>query len=183
MEITAIVGAHITNPILRTTDSADLITVDQYALHQLLSAVTKVTKRPLATAIRQMMVEVMATSLDWRESAATNIEKLSTAISKSATYGVKFRNDMKGIIVTANFAYAAQQTWGLEIVEDQQKIKAKYLYNKVHDAYSIIVMMTYLALVDKQQNRQEATAPEETEKANMVSMGIERLQQLAHQLL
>ena len=56
------------------------------------------------------MVDVMATSLDWWESATANLEKLSTAIAKFATYGVKFSNDMKGLIVTANVAYAAQQT-------------------------------------------------------------------------
>ena len=58
------------------------------------------------------------------------------------------------------------------------KNKSKYLYNKVHDADSIIVMMKYLALADEYRNRQEAMAPEETEKANMFSMGIDRLQQL-----
>ena len=85
---------------------------------------------------------------------------------------------MRGLIVTANVSYTAQQTWGSEIVEAQLKIKANYLYNKVHDAYSIIVMMTYLASAEEQRNRQEATAPEETEKVNIVSMGIERLQQI-----
>ena len=34
------------------------------------------------------MVNVMATTFDWRESAATNLDKISTAIAKAATYGV-----------------------------------------------------------------------------------------------
>ena len=71
----------------------------------------------------------MATSFDWRKSAATNLDQLSTAISKAATYGVSFHNDMKGLVVTANVAHAAQQPWGYELAEAQRKIKAKYLYN------------------------------------------------------
>ena len=90
---------------------------------------------------------------------------------------------MKGLIVTAIVAYAARQTWVSEIAEAQKKVKAKYLYNKVHDANSIIVMMTYLASAEKQRNRQEATDPEETENVNMFSMGIELLQQLVQQPL
>ena len=90
---------------------------------------------------------------------------------------------MKGLIVTANVTYAAQQAWGSEIAEVQQKIKAKYPYDKLHDADSVLVMMTYLALADKQRNRQEATSPEEAEKVNMVSMGMERLQQLVQKPL
>ena len=39
-ETTVIVGDHITNPILRTTDKFDFRTVDQYALYQLLFVVT-----------------------------------------------------------------------------------------------------------------------------------------------
>ena len=90
---------------------------------------------------------------------------------------------MKGLIVTANVAYAAQKTWGSDIAEVHRKIRAKYLYKKVDYADSITVMMTYLTLADEQRNRQEETALEETEKVNMVSTGIERLHKLVQQPL
>ena len=106
-----------------------------------------------------MMVDVMATTFDWRESAATKLEKLSTIIAKAAMYGVCFQNDTKELVITANVAYAAQQTWGSELAEAYRKIKAKYLYNTVHDADSIIDMTKYLAAADEQRNRQEATVP------------------------
>ena len=66
-----------------------------------------------------MIVNVMAKTFDWRESTATNLEKLSTATAKAATYGVRFHNDMKGLVITANVAYAAQQTWGSKLAEAQ----------------------------------------------------------------
>ena len=93
--ITSIVGAQITNPILRTADGSYFRTVDEYDLHQLISAVKGGAKRPSATAIRKMMVDVMATSFDWCESTTTNLEQLLTAITKSTTYVVRFHNDMK----------------------------------------------------------------------------------------
>ena len=71
----------------------------------------------------------------------------------------------------ANVAHAAQQPWGLELAEAQHKIKEKYLYNWVHDAESIIDVIIYLAAADKQHNHQEATAPENSETANMVNIG------------
>ena len=55
-----------------------------------------------------MMVNVMATTFDWRESAAKNLEQLSTAIAKADTYGVRFHNDMKGLVITANVTHASQ---------------------------------------------------------------------------
>ena len=123
----------------------------------------------------------MATSFDWRESAATNLEQLLTAIAKAATYGVRFHNDIKGLVITANDAHAAQQLQGSKLAEAQCKIKAKYLYNWVHDADSIIDVMSFLAAEDEQCNHQEATAPENNETANMVTMGIERFQKLVQQ--
>ena len=105
------------------------------------------------------MVDVMATTFDWREIAATNLEKLSTAIAKAATYGFMFHNDLKGLVITANAAYVAQQAWGSELAEAQHKINANYLYNKVHDADLIIDMMRYLAAADEHRNHQEATGP------------------------
>ena len=124
------------------------------------------------------MVNVLATTFYWRKSAATNLEQLLTAIAKAATYGVRFHNAIKGLVITANVNHAAQQTWGSELVEAQRKIKAKYLYNRVHDADSIINMMIYLAAADEQRNHQEAKSPENSETANMVNLGIEQMQQL-----
>ena len=128
-----------------------------------------------------MMVDVMATTFDWRESAAKNTEKLSTAIAKAATYRVRFHNDMKGLVINANVAYAAQQKWGSELAEAQRNIKTKYLYKEVHNSDSIVDMIKYLAAADEQRNRQEGMAPETSETANTVNLGIERLQQLVQQ--
>ena len=88
---------------------------------------------------------------------------------------------MNGLVITANVAYASQQMWGSELAEEQSKIKANYLYNKVHDHDSIVNMMKYLVAADEQRNRQEATASENSEPANMVNLGIERLQYLVQQ--
>ena len=63
------------------------------------------------------MVDVMATSFDWRKSAVTDLQQLSTAIVKATTYGVRFHNDMKGLVITANVAHPAQQPWGSEMAE------------------------------------------------------------------
>ena len=65
-----------------------------------------------------MMVGVMAATFDWQESPAKNLEKLSTAIAKAATYGVQFHNNMKGLMITVNVVYAVQQTWGSNLEDE-----------------------------------------------------------------
>ena len=106
------------------------------------------------------MVDVTATSFNWRERAVTNLEQPLTSIAKAATYGVRFHNDMKGLVIMSNVARAMQQPWGSELAEAQRKIKSKYLYNWIHDAELIIDMMIFLVAGDEQRNCQEATALE-----------------------
>ena len=105
------------------------------------------------------MFDMMATTFDWRESAVTNLEKLSTAIAKASIYSIQFHNNIKGLVNTFNVAYDAQQTWGSNLTGAQRKIKVKYLFNKVHDADSIVEMTKYLPAADEQQNCQNASAP------------------------
>ena len=64
--IKSIVGAQITNPILCTTDGSDFRRVDEYNLNQLLRSVKGGSEWLSATAIRNMIVDVMATSFYWR---------------------------------------------------------------------------------------------------------------------
>ena len=82
--------------------------------------------------------------------------------SKAATYGVRFHKDMKGLVITANVAHAAQQPWGSKLAEAQRKIKSKYLYNRVHDAESIIDMMIFWqqrtnSAIARRRQRQKTT--------------------------
>ena len=70
---------------------------------------------------------------------------------------------------------------GSELAEAQRKINAKYLYNKVHDSDSTVNMMKYLDAAYEQQKSQEARVPENSETANLVNLGIKRLQQLVQQ--
>ena len=61
------------------------------------------------------MVDVMAMTFDCCESAATNLEQLSTATAKATTYAVSFHNNIKGLVITENVAHAVQQPWGSEL--------------------------------------------------------------------
>jgi ElaB/YqjD/DUF883 family membrane-anchored ribosome-binding protein len=177
--ITSLVGEAITNPILRTADGSDFKNVDEYQLHQLITAITEGAERPEAGNIRRQYVSIAGTVFDWRETAATNMERLAALAAKSVGYGVRVHHDLRAVVILVNVEWAAQQTWGQEIGIAHREMKTKYKYNHVHDADSIKVMMKLLAVADEARDRRRAKAPGEL--ADMVSQGMERLQQLVHQ--
>ena len=134
----------------------------------MMAAVREGAARPDPIEIRRQIAAIMDTVFDWRETAATNQERLSADIAKADAFGIEIRNDIKGIVILANVAAAARfSSGGTEIREAQRKIKAAYAYNRTHDDASIKVIMTLLAAADEQRDR--TTAPAPTDMANMVT--------------
>ena len=105
--ITKLVGKDITNPILRTTDGISFKSVDEYQLHQLVTAITEGAERPEATTIRQQFVHIAGMVFDWRDTVAINVEKFATNPAKMQAYGIRIHDDLKAVVILANVEWAA----------------------------------------------------------------------------
>ena len=175
--ITALVGEAITNPVLRSADGLTFKTVDEYQLHELLTAIKEGAERPEATTIRANVVTFVATNFDFRESIAINMERLATAATKVGNSGVKMDNDLKAIILLANVEWAARQSWGNELSVAHREIKKVYKYNHAHTDASIKEMAKLLSPADEARDKTLATQ-QEGDTANMVGERMSHLQRL-----
>ena len=72
--ITQLLGEAITNPVLRSADGLSFKIVDEYHLHELLTAIKEGANRPEAETIRDSFVAGADTRFDFRESVAINME-------------------------------------------------------------------------------------------------------------
>ena len=152
-EITARVGKSVTDPILRNADGVRFKKVDEYHLHQLVAAVMEGAECSDPIKIRKQITDVMAFVFDWRETGATNQERLATDIVKSAAFGVVIGHNIKAAIILANIATAARLSrGGTEIAEAQRKIRAVYKYNHTHNDASIKLVMKEIATADEQRD-------------------------------
>jgi ElaB/YqjD/DUF883 family membrane-anchored ribosome-binding protein len=174
--ITKIVGKDITNPILRTTDGISFKSVDEYQLHQLVTAITERAERPETTTIRQQFVNIAGVVFDWRDTVTINVENFAMNAAKTQAYKIRVHDDLKTVVILANVEWAARQSWGTEISVAHRTIKAKYRYNHTHNTASFKEILKVLTRADEARDRRKAPAP--GEKAEMVSQGLESLQQL-----
>jgi hypothetical protein len=174
--ITKIFGKDITNPILRTTDGISFKSVDEYQLHQLVTAITERAERPETTTIRQQFVNIAGVVFDWRDTVTINVENFAMNAAKTQAYKIRVHDDLKTVVILANVEWAARQSWGTEISVTHHTIKAKYRYDHTHDTASIKVILKVLTGVDEARDCRKAPAP--GEKAEMVSQGLESLRQL-----
>jgi hypothetical protein len=111
--ITKIVGKDITYPILRTSDGISFKSVDDYQIHQLVTAITEGAKQPEATTIRQQFVNISGMVFDWRETAAINVENFATNAAKTKAYGIRVHDNLKAVVILANVEWASRLLWGI----------------------------------------------------------------------
>ena len=148
--------------------------VDEYHLHELITVVLTGAERPDPSEIRKQITAIMAFEFEWKETAATNQERLSAAIAKVDAFGIEIRNDLKATIILANVASAARaDSGGTEIREAMRKIKAKYPYDHPHDENSIKMIMIKLATADEQRDR--TNVPSLTNTANLVTARLQEM--------
>jgi len=158
--ITKIIGNDITNPILHTTDGISFKSVDEYQLHQLVTAITEGAERPEATTIRQQFVNIAGMVFDWRDTVAINVKKFATNTAKTQAYGIRVHGYLKAVLILANMEWAARQSWGTEISAAHSTIKAKYRYDHTHDTASIKEILKVLTGANEEaRDRRKAPAP------------------------
>ena len=179
--ITKIIGKDITNPILRMADGISFKSVDDYQLHQLITAITEGTERLEATTIRHQFVNIAGMVFDWRDTVAINVEKIATNAAKIQVYGIRVHDNLKAVVILANMEWAICQSRGTEISVAHCTIKAKYIYNHSHDTNFFKEILKVLTRADKARDYRKATAPGET--VEMVSQGMESPRQLVQRQL
>ena len=174
--ITKIVRRDITNPILQTTDNSAFKSVDQYAIHQLFTAITDGAERPESSNIRKQFINIAGTTFDWRGEVVTNAERMAAMADKLLVYGVRVHRDLRAVVILANTEWSAQQIWGAEISIAHRKIVSEYRYNHVDDSESIRKILGILATADADRDQRKAKAPGEL--ADMVSQGMTKIKYL-----
>jgi hypothetical protein len=76
--------------------------VDEYQLHQLVTAIIEGAERPEATTIRQQDVNIAGMVFDWRDTVATNVKKFAMNATKTQAYGIHVHNNLKAVVILAN---------------------------------------------------------------------------------
>ena len=82
--------------------------MDDYQLHQLLTAITEGAERPEATTIRQQFVNIAGMVFDWRDTVTIIVKKFATNAAKTHAYGIWVHDNLKAVVILANVEWAAR---------------------------------------------------------------------------
>ena len=157
--ITAKVGAHVTNAVLRNANGMDYKSINDYKLHEIVTIIIQAATRSKIGAVHQQLITVLSTPFNFRQRISNNVAVLRAKNARIAAYGIIVHDDMIANIVLAEADEAAREEWGREIGTAMDKIRLRYGYDHPHDATSLAAMLRELAAADAVRTLLDAPAP------------------------
>ena len=157
--ITDKVGSDITDAVLRTADGTDYRSIDDYELHELVTAAIQGADRPNTSDVLEQLAAILAFGFDFQKKVITNIELLRAKIARMHSYGIIIDDTQMALVLLANIELAASEAWGREFRPALQTIRRTYAYNFAHTSGSITTILRELASADGVRKLNEATPP------------------------
>ena len=152
-------GRNVTDGVLLTADSAHYKSVDDYELHELVTAAFQHADRPDSNDILRQLAEIFAFTFDHTKKVGANMEVLRSHCARLQSYGITITEPQQAIILLANVETAAAQEYGQEFRPALQTIRREFKYSYTHDAASIKKILAECAVSDAVRKLQDAPGP------------------------
>jgi hypothetical protein len=154
-----IVGTAVLDAVLRTADGADIKGVDEYELHEVLTAILDGADRPTIQAVHEKYNDVLNFDFDFRKKIINNVETLRSMAAKMTNYGHTFTDATIVLVLLTNVTNAAAHNYGSEFRIAITGIRKMFKDSYVHDALSLKAIMAELSVVDGIRDMKKAPAP------------------------
>jgi hypothetical protein len=110
--ITKLVGSNITDAVLRTADSSDHKSIDDYTLFAAMAAAIDGTNQPSTTDMLGQLLEVINHTFDLQKKVSVNMELMQLNVARMATYGIAISIPQVTLTLIANIKNATKAKYG-----------------------------------------------------------------------
>jgi hypothetical protein len=86
--VTKLVGSNITDAVLRTADSSNHKSIDNYTLFAVMAAAINGADQPSTTNVLEQLLEVINHTFDFQKKVSVNMELMQLNTARMATYGI-----------------------------------------------------------------------------------------------
>jgi hypothetical protein len=132
--ITKLVGSNVTNAILRTANSSNHKSINNFTLFEVMKSAIDGADRPSMNNVLEQLLEVINHNFDFRKKISINMELMQSNASRMATYGIVIGIPQLTLTLLANIKTATKSDYGRKFHLAMHAICKKYTYNHVHDA-------------------------------------------------
>jgi hypothetical protein len=110
--VTKLVGSNITNAVLRTANSSDHKSIDNYTHFAVMAAAIDGADQLSTTDVLEQLLEVINHTFDFRKKVSVNMELMQSNAARMATYGIMISIPQLTLMLLANIENATKAEYG-----------------------------------------------------------------------
>ena len=115
-------GSDITDTVLETANGTDYHSIDDYELHELITAAIQGVDCPNTSNVLDQLASILSFRFDFQKKVITNIKLLHAKINRMHSYGIVINDTQLTLVLLANIELATSKAWGCKFRPSLQTI-------------------------------------------------------------
>ncbi len=157
--ITKLVGSNITNAILWMANGSNHKSINKFTLYKVMKSAIIGMDQPSTSNVLEQLLKVINHNFDYCKKVSINMELMQSNAAQMATYSIVIGIPQLTLTLLANMEMATKSVYGLEFCSAMHTIRKKYMYNHVHNATLLQIILKELAGADGIRVFKDAPAP------------------------
>jgi hypothetical protein len=146
--ITKLVGSDITDAILWMANGSNHKSIDEFTLYKVMKVAVDGADRPSKNDVLEQLIEVINHNFDFCKKVSVNMELMQLNAAQMAKYGFIISIPQLMLALLANIKTATKFDYGHKFCLAMHTIRKKYMYNHMHDAALLQIILKELAGAD-----------------------------------
>jgi hypothetical protein len=157
--VTKLVGSNVANVILWTADSRDHNSIDNFTLFEVMKSSINGADQPSANNVLEQLLEAINHNFNFCKKVSINMELMQLNVVQMATYGIVIGIPQLMLMLLANIKTATKSNYGCEFCLAMHAILKIYMYNHMHDATLLQIILKELAGANSVRVLKDPPAP------------------------
>jgi hypothetical protein len=170
--ITKLAGSNVTNAILRMANGSNHKSIGKFTLYRVMKPTINSTHQPSTNDVLEQLLKVINHNFNFCKKVSVNMELMQLNAAQMATYGSVIGIPQLTLALLANIKMATKSNYGREFCLAMHAIHKKYMYNHVHDANLLQIILKELAGANGIRVLKDAPAPVTGTMLSVIKIGL-----------
>jgi hypothetical protein len=157
--ITKLVGSNVTNAILWMANGNDRKSMDVFTPYQVMKSAIDGIDLPSTNNVLEQLIEVINHNFDFCKKVNVNMELMQSNAAQMAMYSIVIGIPQLMLTLLANIEMTTKSNYGRKFCSAMHTTCKKYMYNHVHNATLLQIILKELLGANSMRVLKDALAP------------------------
>jgi hypothetical protein len=157
--ITKLVSSNVTNAILRTANSRNHKSINDFTLYKVMEVAIDSADQPSTNNVLEQLIKAINHNFNFCKKVRVNMELMQLNAAQMATYGIVVGILQLRLTLLANIKTATKSNYSHKFCLAMHAICKKYMYNHVHDVALLQIILKKLVGAEGVRVLKDAPTP------------------------